>query len=73
METHRFEVIVTTEDDWETAVVQIGFDDEPNFQAWMVGCEYLIRMIAHKSKMPYDEAVKALKSGSKEYLDVMLS
>lgn len=70
MEVFDFGIVVSTDDDWETSVVQIGHDDIP-FAAWMTACEYLIHTVAQMSQMPYDEAVKLLKAGSNHYTDVL--
>ena len=71
MEIYEFTIIVSTNNDWHDAMVQIGHDPDTPAIAWMTACEYLINSFAKMSKLPYDEAVKALKQGANEYTDVM--
>lgn len=72
METHKFTIIVSTSDDWETSVVQV-MDNDPPLIAEMAACEYLIHVFASKSNMPYDEAVRLLKKGATTYKDVSVN
>jgi len=58
---------VTNVNNWQRGIVEVVSDEGAEFIHLMCACEYLIRLVAIRSGVEYDEACRQLVEGSKTY------
>ena len=73
MQIYEFSVVVSTANDWKTFMVQISDLTDNPFEAWLAAAEYFINVVTTMSELPYDEALKLLKTHAATYKELDVS